>query len=260
MARSVAGGEPDIWVRNLESGNMTRLTFNSAQGVPVWSPDGRQVVFASDRDGVGQIYRKDASGAGAEERLTDGPNPKAPRHISRDGRYLLYTERKPEGDQDLWVLPLEGGAPGARQPIAFAQTRFMEANGEISPDGRWIAYSSDEFRRPEIFVRPAPWVTGATDGRWQVSNGGGSEPKWRADGGEIYYRQLFDFMAAAVNKSTPGFQTREPRKLFTATTIQALNVFDVTQDGRKFALIMRPSDTNNDPLTVVTNWQAKLLK
>ena len=145
---------------------MTRLTFDPARdGMPVWSPDGKQVAFSSDREGgVTQIYRKDASGAGQEERLTEGPTQKVVLDWSKDGKYLLFREVNPGTGRDLVALPLEGD----RKPIPVVKTQFEESTGAISPDGRWIAYASNDSGRNELYVQAFPGAGAGPKGRWQT--------------------------------------------------------------------------------------------
>jgi hypothetical protein len=131
----------DIWIRELARGVMTRLTFDArSDDIPVWSPDGKYIAFSSDREGVMQLYRKETSGAGSEERLTEGPNVKLVLDWSRDNKYLLYREVKPETSRDLMAIAVEGD----RKPFPVVATAFMESTGAISPDGHWVAYASNE--------------------------------------------------------------------------------------------------------------------
>ena len=263
VSRMVGGTAFDIWIYEFARGGVfSRLTFDAGvDSVPVWSPDGRRIAFISERGGQEQIYVKDVSGAGEEVRLTEGPNSKQPLHWSSDGRYLLYRERDVQRNLDLYALPLDGD----RKPIPVANTAFAEMGGQISPDGKWIAYSSTESGPSEIYVRSSPWLTGQKSGgtgRWQVSNGGGTEPKWRNDGLEIYYETPgAKIMAAAVRMTGSGFATDAPRELFTgAHVVNLLHGFDVTRDGRRFVLVLPTNEVGSDPLNVIVNWQAVLRK
>jgi Tol biopolymer transport system component len=249
-------GNQDIWLFEFARGVLTRLTFDpGTDATPIWSPDGRQVAFGSDREGgVMQIYRKDAAG-GPEERLTSGPNSKVVLDWSRDGRYLLYRENHPKTDWDLWALPLEGD----RKPVALVQTVFRDDTGQFSPDGKWIAYNSNETGRPEVYVQAFP----TPSGKWQVSDNGGADLKWRSDGKELYYETSEgSIMAAEIRTGPRGIESGTPRRLFSAA-IQSvvLHSFDATADGQRFLLLMQPAGTQADsPLTVVLNWQAALRK
>jgi Tol biopolymer transport system component len=253
----------NIWVRDFARGVMTRLTFDPARDLaPVWSPDGKQVAFSSDREGgVFQIFRKDASGAGQEERLSESPNLKIVLDWSRDGKYVLYWEQN-AGRRDLMALPLEGD----RKPIPVVKTQFSEHAGAISPDGRWVAYASNESGRDEVYVQafPGAGAGAGPKGQWQVSTDGAADVKWRGDGKELYYESLDGkMMAAAIQAGPQDVRIETPRALFSADFLVGLLLreFDVTPDGQRFLLIPN-SRTANGPerLTVVSNWQAALRK
>jgi Tol biopolymer transport system component len=176
-----AGQTEDIWLLEFARSVTTRLTFDPKRDIdPVWSPDGRQIAFSSNRSGFFQIYRKDAGGGGQEEQLTQGPNDKFVTDWSRDGRYLLYAEVNPNTQIDLWALPLDGD----RKPVPVLQSAFTELAGQFSPDGKWIAYQSNESGRTEVYIRAFP----TSAGKWQISNRGGMIARWRADGKELFYR------------------------------------------------------------------------
>jgi Tol biopolymer transport system component len=241
-----------IWEREFARGVTIRLTFGSAQDAyPVWSPDGKQLAFSSNREGgsVFQIFRKDASGPGQVERLTEGPTSKLVLDWSKDGKYILYRERP----ATLMALPLEGD----RKPIPV---QGQVADAAISPDGRWIAYTSNDSDQSELYVQA--FLGAGSKGRWQISNGGVHGVKWRGDGKELYYATAGKIMAAAIQASPQGIQAGTPRVLFSGDFhFDRLHEFDVTPDGQRFLLILDPS-TKDAPkrLTVVTNWQAGLRK
>jgi Tol biopolymer transport system component len=147
----------DVWIYETGSRRWSRVTSSAgAETAPVWSPDGRYRAYAAERDGLRQIYRTDANGAGQELRLTDGPHPKLPWDWSQDGRYLVYAEQHPQTGSDLWILPLDGagGAPG--KPIPFLTTPNNESQGYFSPDGKWIAYTSNTTGSPLAYIRAFP--------------------------------------------------------------------------------------------------------
>jgi Tol biopolymer transport system component len=258
MGRTDDGGNADIWVFEFGREVMTRLTFDPGmEGGPVWSPDGRQIAYYSQRSGVRQIYRTDAGGGGQEEQLTNGPNGHNVMDLSRDGRRLLYVERGPKMGYDLWALPLEG----ERKPIAVLQTPFVVDCAQFSPDGKWVAYQSNESGRLEVYVRAFP----VSSGQWQVSNQGGIRPKWRADGKELFFLGPGGdkVMAAAIRVTGVSFQSDKPRELFPISPVRSdlRAPYDVTADGQRF-LVLQPSTAEQGPgpLTVVTNWQARLKK
>jgi dipeptidyl aminopeptidase/acylaminoacyl peptidase len=180
--------------------------------------------------------------------------------VSHDGKYLLFGANEPETGADLWILPLSGS--GERQPKAYLQNRYDEAEGAFSPDGRWIAYVSDETGRAEVYVQPFAAGSGS---KWQVSTEGGEQPKWRADGKEIFYLSAGRFMAVEV-KAGPQFQAGQPRPLFEDLNLGAHTLtaggshYAVSGDGKR-VLIFEPISSNTEPsLTVVVNWTAGLKK
>jgi Tol biopolymer transport system component len=264
ISRTEAGsgrGNSDIWVREFERGVMTRLTFDAAEeGFPIWSPDGKQLAFASRREGgVFQIYRKDATGTGTEERLTEGGNPKIPLDWSKDGKYILYREDTSTNGRDLMALPLTGD----RKPITVVSTPFNESTAAISPDGRWVAYASNESASNELYVQAFPGDPSAPKGRWQISNKSAYEVKWRGDGKELYY-QTNDgrMMAATIQAGPDGIRADTPREVFSADFPNGgLQMFDVTPDAKRFLMILNArTGSNSERLTVLSNWQAALRK
>ena len=191
----------DIWL--LDGARASRFTFDAGQEhFHVWSPDSTRMVYRSPRGTSGALYSKLTSGAGVEEELLRTDQSLAPTSWSADGRFLLYLAIDPETNADLWVLPMSGQAED-RKPFVFLKTPFREAYGTFSPDGRWVAYHSNESGRPEIYVRPfiPPGATGtaptAAGGQWQVSAAGGIHPLWRSDGKELYYIKPDGAMMAA---------------------------------------------------------------
>jgi len=254
VARSVSTNQ-EIWVYEFSRNVMARLTFSGKNTLPVWSSDGRQITFSSVRNGSGQISRKDIGGAGREERLAQGA--KVTLDWSRDGRYLLYEEQNAKTGWDLIVLPLDGPEGAQRDPIPFLQTPFDEQDGVFSPDGKWIAYDSNESGETEVYIQPFP----PSGGKWQVSSGGGSNPRWRGDGKELFYRidPLGDVMAAGIHTSPGRVDIDPPHVLF---MWNGPPTFDVSSDGQHF-LMLDPPGANTGIvrlLTLVSNWQAALKK
>jgi Tol biopolymer transport system component len=250
----------DIWLFDLARGASTRFNVHSALDLSaVWSPDGRRIAFRSNREGAFHLYQKEASGAGQEELLLKTAANKCPTGWSHDGSLLLYQELNPKTRSDLWVLPLE-----RRQPSPWLRTDFDERNGRFSPDGRWVAYDSDESGRYEVYVRPlSPGAAAA--GQWPVSTGGGEEPRWRGDGKELFYLGP-DRKLIAVEVKTAGgrFEAGIPRELFTtraATFHVAFSaLYAVTADGQRFLINTEGEEAVSHPATVVINWTAGLKK
>jgi Tol biopolymer transport system component len=246
-------GTEDIWVIETVRGTATRITFDPAWDTePVWSPDGRQIVFASNRSGHYAIYQKAADGSGVETLLfSDG----WPTDWSRDGRFLVFRNR-PTTFLTLWALPLMSD----RQPIPLPQTPFDVSQGHFSPDGRWLAYTSPESGS-DVYVRPFP----SREGRWQISPGGGIEPKWRGDSAELFYLAPDGKLMSVPIRTTRGFAAGRPRPLFD-TALSARNIvpvigsnqYDVTADGQRFLLNRPVSDPASSPITVVINWTSTL--
>jgi serine/threonine protein kinase len=243
----------DLWWRDLDRGVMTRLTSDPARDQsPVWSPDGKWIAFASNRKGgVFQIYRKDASGAGQEESLTNGSYDKFPYDWSRDGRLILYGEQagRGGGGSHLMALPVQGD----RKPVLVVDEVSPRTTAAISPDGRWVAYGSEFSGSLEVYIRAYP-APDSPQGLTQISTAGGLSPKWRGDGKELYYRSRTGLMVAAIQASAQVIRAETPRELFNAPILG----YDATADGQRF-LVMRGTLTQDiQPLTVVSHWQAGL--
>jgi len=243
---------PDLWLIDVASGNRRRFTFDPAAERSVhWSPNGSRIVFNSNRKNHFDIYQKAASGEGSEELLLESKLDKYPSSFSPDGRLLLYFMADPKTGLDLWVLPLGGG----RQPFPFLQTEFNESGGQLSPDGHWIAYQSDESRRNEIYVAPFP----GPSGKRQVSTSGGSFAKWRGDGKELFYRAPNNkLMAAEINGQGATFEVGAVRPLFEIRRGGQGSVYGVTADGQRFLVNTAVEQKSSAPITLVQNWTAGL--
>ncbi len=248
-------GTRDVWLLDIARGTPTRFTFDRADDfLPLWSPDGSRIVFASDRDGSGNLYQKAANGTGNEELLLKTNERKWPSDWSRDGRFIIYTDLSQKTKADLWVLPMTG----EQQPMPFLQTPFNEDHARFSPDAGFIAYASDESGKFEVYVQTFP----ASGGKWLVSTGGGAQPRWRRDGKELFYlapdRKL---MAVDVKIQASTFEAGVPRPLFQTRVVgypNPRNVYDVSADGQRFLFITPLEETVSAPITVVANWTADL--
>jgi Tol biopolymer transport system component len=250
----------DIWLFDVARKASARFTFHPAVDfLPVWSPDGRRIAFCSNRDGAYNLYQRDASAAGEEELLLKTPWDKFPASWSPDGRRLLYSELDPKTGSDLLVLDLD-----RRQPVPWLRTEFDERVGRFSPDGRWVAYESNESGRYEIFVRPFS-PSGGAAGQWQVSTSGGENPRWRGDGKELFYLgQDHKLMAVEVKTAGGRFEAGVPRALVStrAASLPGLfhTLYAITADGQRFLVITEGDEVVSQPATVVMNWTAGLKK
>ena len=246
-------GNTDLWLLDPLRSGMTRLTFDAAAEIEaVWSPDGMRLAFASNRTGRYNLYVKASNGAGAEARLVDSPNPVIPQDWSRDGRWLLYHERHPTTGRDLWALDMTSPDRASR---VIANTPAAEVLAQFSPDGRWVAYQTNESGRFEVVVQPFP---GAGD-KWQVSTAGGAAPRWRADGRELYFLAPdATMLAVPVTAAGASFETGTPRALFPTRIVDGGTVatvgpqYAVARDGR--FLINQPVADAAAPITLILNW------
>jgi serine/threonine-protein kinase len=236
----LSDGNIDVWVYDMEREVATRLTSADAlDRTPVWAPDGRHLVFDSDRDGTLGIYRMRADGAGEPERLMESELVQYPCSWSSDGSLLVYGEHNPETGWDIGVLALGGEV----EPQVVLDTPANEIWPDISPDGRWIAYSSDESGRHEVYVRPYPLEAR----RWQVSDNGGGQPHWSQDGRELFYRTGSGIMAVPVNVHEGAFDAGKPVSLFEQDFRGSFSGvplggytfqkdYDVSPDGKRFVM------------------------
>ena len=247
------GDSRDIWLYEIARGAMTRLTFvGDSNIVPIWTPDGSRVAFASTRTGSGQpIFWKRADGAGEAEQLTSGATTQGPGSFSPDGRFLAYFADSPETGFDLWVVPLEGD----RKPETFLASPATEVFPEFSPDGRWIGYMSNESGRMEIYVRPFP----GPGGKWQVSTEGGAFQRWTRNGGELIYRQGSKWMAVEISAEGDSLRAGKPQEIFEGAFLNLARfpAYDVSRDGNRFVLFPAAEDTgvvSRTHLNFIFNW------
>jgi len=249
---AVALQQTDIWVYDIPRGNPSRLTFEGASTFPIWSPDGRRIAFASAREGKApNLFWKPADGSGPDERLTTSQNLQYPATWSPDGQVIGFAEMDAATGLDLWALPLSD-----RKPRLFLRTPSHEFAPKFSPDGRWLAYGSNESGRPEIYVQPFP----GPGGKWQISTDGGQEVLW-ARTGEMFYRSG-NRMMAVETKTQPAFSASAPRMLFEGPYELLPNGspnYDVTADGQRFLMVKAASpETAPTQINVVLNWLEEL--
>jgi Tol biopolymer transport system component len=240
----------DLYVIDLTRGAESRLTFDPADdSLPVWSRDGNRIVWASNRTGTHQLYQKLASGVGQDELLLQSDVPLLPSSWSADGKFLLYARTDPKSSDDVWVLPLEGD----RKPFPFLQTPFWETEAQFSPDGRWIAYRTNESGRSEVYVQTFP----ASGGRWQVSTNGGHHPQWRSDGKELFYCSTDGKLMAVDVKRGDAFEASLPKTLFNLAEAKVYYAdYAATADGQRFLFVRKLQEGSPAPFSVVVNWTA----
>jgi Tol biopolymer transport system component len=240
----------DIWVVDLKRGTGRQLTFEGAFN-PIWSPDGRYIAYG--KVGVG-IFRKPADGAGQPELLVAAKGLSIPKSWSPDGRFILYAQLNPGNGADLLGIPVEPNP----KPFVVAQSPATEDQGQFSPDGRWVAYTSNESGQSEIYVVPFP--VSPSGGKWMVSRGGGVMPRWRRNGKELFYISPDSKMMAVEVNTGPVFQSGTPHALF-QTDIVDTGIrtgpmsWDLAPDGNRFLIITDvPGEAS---LTVALNWRTR---
>jgi len=245
----------DIWLIDILRGGTTRLIVDAAvDQFPMWSPDGSQIAFTSNRQGVYDLYLKQSSGAEAEEPLLQSATAKIVEDWSADGRFLLYQEAGLKTGWDLWALPMVG----ERKPMAIVNSAFEERNGQFSPDGHWVAYQSNVTGRFEFYVQAFP----STGAKWQVSTAGGTFPRWRADGGELFFiAPDAKLMSVPVGISGSTFKAESPIALFQTRIVTGgpatlQTQYAVSRDGR-FLINTQVDESTTTPITLILNWKPK---
>ena len=240
----------NVWLFDVARGLRTPLTVSGLVSESIWSPDGRRVVFSSNHKGRVDLYQKASSGAGPEDVLLADDSNKVPESVSPDGRSLLYMTSGAKGYIDLWVLPLFGD----RKPYPFIESPFFDAGSQFSPDGRWLAYNSNESGRSEVYVVPFP----GPGGKVRISTAGGDNARWRRDGKEIFFLAWNTLMAAEVTANGSRFDVGAVRRLFEVPMVNGYWPYDVSPDGQRF--LVNTLEEAVAPLTIVVNWPAGLKK
>jgi serine/threonine protein kinase len=243
----------DLWLLDLARGVTSRLTFEpSNENYPVWSADGTRILYFSDASGSRGLHIKSATGAGGDELLLKSADDLTPSDWSKDGRYVIYDLSPVTGHTEVWALPTFGD----RKPFPALQGPFNQTWGRLSPDGKWLAYTSDESGRPEVYVQTFP----EHGGKWQISTGGGMDANWRGDGAELYYLSSDQRMMAVSVRTAPAFEADVPRALFPVQVLSPglgpRNHYMVTPDGQRFLLVAPLASETLAGTQVTLNWSA----
>jgi Tol biopolymer transport system component len=255
----------NIWLLDLRSGLPSRFTLDPAalDFAGIWSPDGSRIIFCSNRKGAFNLYQKRATGAGGDELLLETSQDKVPTDWSKDGKFVLYRSLDPKTGFDIWALSLAD-----RKAFPVVSTEREERDAQFSPDGKWIAYQSNETGRFEIWLRPFPFpgTDVKADDRWQVSIDGGTQVRWGPDGNELFYVALDGRLMAVPVGVTGGGQAIKagaPVSLFAPGVPfifgggTALPSYMVARDGRRFLMTTTPVPPTSLPITVLLNWRPK---
>ena len=251
QARLLPGWVSDIWLTDLVRGSSRRLTSGAGvEDYPVWSPDGAHLVYASNENGVFDLYRIASSGSGQPEALHRSAHDKTPTDWSADGRFLAFTDRNPQARSDVFLLDLKQGGP----PIAVITTPAAEDQARFSNDGKWLAYRSNESGRPEIYVKPLP------DGdSILVSSEGGTAPIWRQDSRRLFFASLDDRLMAADIAPGASFRDSAVTPVFALPTLLCNTCgIAVTKEGRFF--VSGADSASERPIRIRTNWLSGLTR
>jgi len=264
------GTQADVWVYDWARDTLSRLTFDKADDVrPSWTPDGRRIIFASKRGdkGVQDLYWQRADGTGEVQKLTDGPNVKYGGSMHPSGKWLAYTEQRAGTAADVMILPLQGDEatgwkPGT--PTAFLSAPYLEGSPQFSPDGRWIAYISNESGRNEIYVRPFP----GPGGKWQISNGSADDPTWSPTKKELIFASGDDYriMKASYSADGDSFRADKPEPwsaaTFAARPRPPSRDLDLHPDGQRLALAPGQTSVNAkvDKVVLIFNFFDELTR
>jgi Tol biopolymer transport system component len=240
----------DLRLLDLVRGANMRLTTSPATDAsPVWSPDGARLVFRSNRDRKHDLYIRPAVGGGEEQPFLKTPAAKYPTDWSPDGAFVVYHANDERTHYDVWAVPI--GHPD--QPRPLVQTEFDEMQGQISPSGRWLAYTSNQSGRLDVYVQ----ALGPDGRKWQISTDGGSDPKWRADEKELFYIGR-DGRMMSVDLPGAAFDPGTPRPLFLLRDVSAVapyvSAYDLQRDGQRFLVRVPIEHLQTQPLNVLVHW------
>lgn len=248
--------QDDLWVWDLRRPPLTRLTTDPGQDWnPVWTADSRRIIFASSSGGQQNLWWQLADGTGAAERLSTSNKTQYPSGVTPDGRAVVFTEATVGTERDLLQLALDG----THRVTPLLQTKFDEFNGVVSPDGRWLAYQSNSSGATEVHVRPFP---NTADGQWQISTGGGSNPRWARNGKELFYfGSGGELLGVPVQTKVPAWHAGAPIKLIDRNYFSGAGsglTYDVSPDGQRFLMIKAPGTDALPGLILVQNWFEEL--
>jgi Tol biopolymer transport system component len=245
LAVQTTGGTADVWTFDFDRAAFARLTTSANNAFPSWTHDGRGLTFASDRSGTLMMLSQPADGS-RDAQVLAGSEGATPEEWSPDGRILAFDRFGAETGTDLWLLPMDGD----RLPRAFLQTPYEEWGLRFSPDGRWVAYVSDESGRYEVYVRPFP----GPGGKYQISSEGGEEPVWHPNGRELIFRNGQKWMGVAVGTEA-GFSAQTPQKIFEGPYINVAGFsYDIAHDGSRFLVLKGQEQPPVSSLNIVIDW------
>jgi Tol biopolymer transport system component len=240
----------DVWVLDLERNSLNRFTFDRAYDyTPIWTPDGKWITFGSMRSGPANLYWKPSDGSGPAQRILENENDNYPCSWSPDGKVLAFLEISPDTGNDIWMYP----TGDEQQPYPFINTPSSEMQAQFSPDGRWLAYTSNESGRPEVYVQPFP----GPGGKWQVSKDGGFAPIWASDGSTIYFATPQESVMSTSVRSAPHFTVTKLQELFTlrgGTGFVAGRSFDISPDGQRFVFAQSQEPRETTQLNLIFDW------
>ncbi|MCG8608041.1 protein kinase, partial [bacterium] len=251
LAVQVASSNDDIWIFDTERETQIRLTFEGENAWPIWSPDGNQIIFSSDRSGISNLYSVTVDASGTLQRLTTSEFKQFATSCSPDGRFVAFQQENPETGWDIWLLPLTGD----REPRPFRQTRFNEERAVYSPDGRWLVYHSDESGKNEVYGQ----ALSGSGGKTLISVEGGYLPKWSPKENELFYVHDNTMMVVKISTET-RISIGRPRALFELLPVGSPGDFtyDITPDGEYFVVNKKGRQSPLTRMNVVLNWFEEL--